>query len=44
MVLVGESECKTPLGMPGTRWQDNIKMDVKQEGVYWIHLPDDWNK
>ena len=30
-VLVGRSEEKTPLGRPGRRWVDNIKMDIEEE-------------
>jgi hypothetical protein len=26
-VLVGKPEGKRPLGRPGSRWEDNIKMD-----------------
>jgi 3-oxoacyl-ACP reductase-like protein len=32
-VLVGKPEGKRPLGSPRRRWEDNIKMDVKLEGV-----------
>ena len=27
-ILVGHSEGKRPFGMPGVRWEDNIKMDL----------------
>jgi hypothetical protein len=33
-----------PLGRPRYRWQDNIRIDLKEigwEGVDWIHLPQD---
>ena len=29
-VLVGEPEGKIPLGRPRRRWEDNIKMDLKE--------------
>jgi hypothetical protein len=31
-VLVGELEGKRPLGIPRRRWEDNIKMDLKEIG------------
>ena len=31
-VLVGKSEGKRPLGRPKRRWEDNIKMDLKEMG------------
>jgi hypothetical protein len=40
-ILVGKSDWKRPLGRPRCRWEDNIKMDLREirlEGVYWIHL------
>jgi len=35
---------KRPLGRPRRRWEDNIKMDLKEvgcEGVDWIELAQD---
>ena len=32
MVLVGKSEEKNPLGRPGHRCEDNIKVDLRQVG------------
>jgi hypothetical protein len=29
-VLVGKSKGKTPLGRPKLRWEDNMKMDLKE--------------
>ena len=29
-VSVGKPEGKTPLGRPGRRWEDNIKMDLQE--------------
>jgi hypothetical protein len=31
-VLVGKPERKRPLGRPGRRWEDNIKMDLQEVG------------
>jgi hypothetical protein len=30
--LVGKSDGKRPLGRPRRRWEDNIKMDLKEVG------------
>jgi len=43
-VLVGKPEGKRPLGRPGCRWEDNIKMDLQEvvEGCGdWIELAQD---
>jgi hypothetical protein len=43
-VLVGRREGKRPLGRPRLRWEDNIKMDLREigiNGVNWIRLPQD---
>ena len=40
-VLVGKPECKSPLGRPRRRWEDNITMDLQEEGcggMDWIEL------
>jgi hypothetical protein len=40
-ILVGKPEGKRPLRRPRHRWEDNIKMDLREirfEGVDWIHL------
>jgi hypothetical protein len=39
-ILVGQPEGKRPLGIPRSRWQNNIKMDLKinSECVDRIHL------
>jgi hypothetical protein len=31
-ILVGKPEGKKPLGRPGRRWEDNIKMNLRQIG------------
>ena len=39
-VLVGKSEGKRPLGRPRCRWEDNIKMDLREVGRVgdWMEL------
>jgi hypothetical protein len=40
-VLVGRPEGKIPLERPRHRWEDNIKMDVREirfDGANWIQL------
>jgi hypothetical protein len=40
-ILVGRLERRRPLGRPRRRWEDNIKMDLREIGfgdVDWIHL------
>jgi hypothetical protein len=31
--LVGKTEAKRPLGRPKRKWEDNIKMNVKEKSV-----------
>jgi hypothetical protein len=43
-VLVGDPEEKRPLGRPRSRWEDNIKMDLREmgiDGANWIRLARD---
>ena len=43
-VLVGKPEGKRPLGRPRRRWEDNIKMDLREVGSdpgEWIDLAED---
>jgi hypothetical protein len=43
-ILFGKPEWKRPRGRPRRRWEDNVKMDLREigwEGVDWIHLPQD---
>ena len=43
-VLVGKPEGKRPLGRPRRRWEDNIKMDLKEVGGGcgdWMELAQD---
>jgi hypothetical protein len=46
-ILVGRPEGRRPLGIPGRRWGDNIKMDLVEIGfgdVDWIHWAQDRDK
>jgi hypothetical protein len=43
-VLVGRPEDKRPLGRPRRRWEDYIKLDLREiriDGANWIQLPQD---
>jgi hypothetical protein len=43
-ILVERPEGRRPLGRPGRRWENNIKMDLREIGVGdgdWIHLTQD---
>jgi hypothetical protein len=43
-ILVGRPEEMRPLGRPRRRWEDNIKMDLREIGfrdVDWIHWAQD---
>jgi len=42
-VLVGKPEGKRPLGRPRRRWEDNIKMDLREVGGGgdWIEFAQD---
>jgi hypothetical protein len=43
-VLVGRPEGKRPLGSSRRRWEDNIKMDLREigiDGANWIRLAQD---
>jgi hypothetical protein len=43
-VLVGRPEGKRPLGRPRRRWEDNIKLDLREIGIdelNWIRLAQD---
>ena len=47
-VLVGKTEGKRPLGRPGCRWVDNIRMDLLEVGcgymdwIGWAQDRDRW--
>jgi hypothetical protein len=43
-ILVGRPQGRIPLGRPRRRWEDNIKMDLREIGlgdVDWIHWAQD---
>jgi hypothetical protein len=42
-VLLGKPEGKRPSGKPRRRWEDNIKMDLQEEGGRgdWMELAQD---
>jgi hypothetical protein len=43
-ILVGRAEGRRPLGRPRRRWEDNIKMGLREiwfEDVDWIHWAQD---
>jgi hypothetical protein len=43
-VLVGRTEGKKPVGRPRRRWEDNIKLDLREigiDGANWIQLAQD---
>jgi hypothetical protein len=43
-VLVGKPKGKRPLGRPRNKWEDNIKLDLRETGIdgaNWIRLAHD---
>jgi transposase len=43
-VLLGRPEGKRPVGRPRRRWEDHIKMDLREigiDGARWIQLAQD---
>jgi hypothetical protein len=43
-VLVGKPEGRRPLGRPRLRWEDGVRMDLREiglGGMYWIRLAQD---
>jgi hypothetical protein len=40
-ILVGKQEGRRPLGRPRCRWEDYIKMDLRDIGLGWIGQ--DWD-
>jgi len=43
-ILVGKPEGRRPLGRPRRRWEDNIRMDLREMGcgcVDWMQLAQD---
>jgi hypothetical protein len=46
-ILVGKPHGKRPLRRTRRRWDDNIKMDLREirwGGMDWIHLVQDWDQ
>jgi hypothetical protein len=46
-VLVGKPERRRPLGRPRRRWENNIRMDLRELGCWcvdWIELAQDRNR
>jgi hypothetical protein len=46
-ILVGRPEGRRPLGRPRRRWEETIKMDLREIGfgdVDWIHLAQDGDR
>ena len=44
-VLVGKPEGRRPMGRHRRRWEDNIRMDLREVGcgcVDWMELAKDW--
>jgi hypothetical protein len=37
-IIVRESVGKRPLGIPRRSWEDNIKMDIRENWVVWTEL------
>ena len=44
--LVGKCEGRRSLGRPRCRWEDNIKVDLREggKGINWIDLAQDMNR
>jgi hypothetical protein len=43
-ILVGKPEVKRPFGRHRRRWEDNVRIDVREirwEVVDWVHLAED---
>jgi hypothetical protein len=42
-ILFGKHEGKSPLGRYRCRWEDNIKIDLREIGwgVDWVHIGED---
>jgi hypothetical protein len=46
-ILIGKPEWKRPLGRPRCRWEDNIRMDLREIGwevMGWIYLAQNKDK
>jgi len=46
-ILIRKPDWKRPIGRLRRRWEDNIKMDLREterEDGDWIHLAQDWEQ
>jgi hypothetical protein len=46
-IFIGRHEWRRPLGRPRRRWEDNIKMDLREMvfgDVDWIHWAQNWDR
>jgi hypothetical protein len=41
-VLMGKPEGKRPLGIPRRRWEDGIRMDLREIGLGRVRIEFDW--
>jgi hypothetical protein len=44
-IVVRKSDGKRPLGRPRRRWEDNMRLDLREigwGGMDWIELAQDW--
>jgi hypothetical protein len=41
-VLVGKTEGKSPLGRPRRRWEDGIRIDLREIGLGGLWIGFDW--
>jgi hypothetical protein len=39
-ILVGKPEGNNPLGRSRRKWEDNIKMDLRETGLFWLRIGD----
>ena len=42
--MVGRPEARRPIGKRRRRWEDNIKMDLRDGCMDWIDLAQDWSR
>jgi hypothetical protein len=41
-ILVGKPEGRKPLGRPRRRWEDGVKMDLREIGLWGVWIGFDW--
>jgi hypothetical protein len=46
MIFMGKAKRKSPVGRPGNRWEDNIKIYLQEVGwgLDWISLAQNWDR